>query len=359
MSEYESIIDEVAEAFRFAHEVHGGNPGAVLHAKVAAGNAMATLLADHMKRETTFRMVIRPDVDDATIAAIARDTDLWEHKVRDVLGAVLLAQVRGGAEQRAKVTEARAALTAWAEGPHDPTAAADQLDAERDLQGCPFCDIARGRAPAQMVHEWPDAIAFVPLNPVTPGHLLVVPRTHTFEFTHEPDVTAAVARRAAELAVILDPVAEYNLITSAGEHATQSIDHLHLHLIPRREGDGLALPWTPAPVEVTATKCAACGMRLGHVSYQGRVLGWGCADGEAGDDRDQLAPQLGRALLDLVERCIADDEDAPLYALLTAITEDARVRSDAGPVLVSIAESLMPVAPKLLRRYNQEGTTSP
>lgn len=96
MSEYESVIDEVAEAFRVAHEVHGGDAGAVLHAKVVAGGAMAALLADKMAHETSVRMVVTPDIDDDTIAAIARDTDLWEHKVRDVLGAVLLAQVRGG-----------------------------------------------------------------------------------------------------------------------------------------------------------------------------------------------------------------------------------------------------------------------
>lgn len=223
----------------------------------------------------------------------------------------------------------------------------DALD--RDLEGCPFCDIVRGRGRAKIVHEWPDAIAFVPLNPVTPGHVLVVPRTHVMEFTQEPWVSAMVMRRAAELAVTLDPIAEYNLITSAGEAATQTVDHLHLHLVPRREGDGLALPWAPAPVEVTATKCVACGSRLGYVNYRGHVLGWGCANAE-GDDRADIAPQLGRALLDLVDRCIAADDDAPLYALLEAVAADPRVVDDTGPALVSIAESLLPMAPKMLRR---------
>jgi histidine triad (HIT) family protein len=361
VSEYESVIDEVAEAFRVAHEVHGGEAGAVLHAKTVASGAMAALLADHMAHETSVRMVVTPDVDDDTIAAIARDTELWEHKVRDVLGAVLVAQIRKGAEQQVRAEDA-AAL--WGEGPFNPwlqlTPELQQfIDEElhRDVAECPFCDIIRGRGPADIVHQWHDAIAFVPLEPVTPGHVLVVPRHHTDEFTEDPESSAVAMRRAAELAVILDPDGEYNVITSAGPHATQTIDHLHLHLVPRRARDGLGLPWRPAPVEVTATKCLGCGMRLGHVNYQGHVLGWGCADAED-DDREYLAPQLGRALVDLIDRCVADEQDEPLYALLEAMATDHRVRPDAGPALVSIAESLAPLAPKMLRRTT-EGTTSP
>lgn len=352
---YESVIDEVADAFRAAYQDHGGDPGAVLHAKTVAGSAMATLLADHMQHETTVRMVITPDVDDDTIAAIAQEHELWPHKVRDVLVAAIAAQVRSAAEQQVRPDRAG---PAWADGPYNPELQ-QFIDAElhRDIEACPFCSIARGRAPGVIVHEWPDAIAFVPLNPVTPGHVLVVPRTHVAEFTEDPEVSAAAMRRAAELAVILDPIAEYNVITSAGPHATQTIDHLHLHLVPRRDRDGLGLPWRPAPVEVTATKCVGCGMRVGYVNSRGMVLGWGCADAED-DDRDYLAPQLGRALLDLVDRCVADDEDAPLYALLESIATDARVRPDAGPALASIAESLAPLAPKMLRRTS-EGTTSP
>jgi histidine triad (HIT) family protein len=47
---------------------------------------------------------------------------------------------------------------------------------------------------------------------------------------------------AAELAAAIMPDA-FNIITSAGRDATQTVDHLHLHLVPRRPGDGLALPW--------------------------------------------------------------------------------------------------------------------
>jgi len=109
-------------------------------------------------------------------------------------------------------------------------------------QPCPFCEINLGRAPAEFVHEWSDTIAIVPLNPVVDGHTLVIPKTHVTDFAHDPAVTGATARRAAQLCRDLD-LAHANLITSRGVHATQSVFHLHLHLVPRAENDGLALPW--------------------------------------------------------------------------------------------------------------------
>jgi histidine triad (HIT) family protein len=90
------------------------------------------------------------------------------------------------------------------------------------------------------VQEWCDAFAIVPLNPVTDGHTLVIPKTHVDDFTGDPAVSAATMRRAAELAASVGPC---NLITSRGREATQSVFHLHLHIVPRADNDGLALPW--------------------------------------------------------------------------------------------------------------------
>lgn len=107
---------------------------------------------------------------------------------------------------------------------------------------CVFCQIVDGCAPAKIVREWPEAIAIVPLGPVVPGHLLVIPRTHVDDFTADPQVSAATMRRAAELGGELGGA--MNLITSKGWEATQSVFHLHIHLVPRTAGDGLRLPWT-------------------------------------------------------------------------------------------------------------------
>ena len=110
------------------------------------------------------------------------------------------------------------------------------------MSACPFCEIAAGRAPAEMVHEWDHVIAFRPLKPVVEGHVLVVPRVHVEDFSTWPAVSASVMARAAELAAN-DPDRAYNIITSKGREATQSVFHLHLHLVPRAKDDGLALPW--------------------------------------------------------------------------------------------------------------------
>jgi len=109
-------------------------------------------------------------------------------------------------------------------------------------QPCPFCEIVAGRAPAAICRRWADAIAIVPLKPVVQGHMLVIPKAHVTDFVDDPAVSAAAMHRAAEFAGDY-PAGSMNLITSRGTAATQSVFHLHLHLVPRAENDGLALPW--------------------------------------------------------------------------------------------------------------------
>ncbi|MCL6299515.1 HIT family protein [Streptomyces kronopolitis] len=77
---------------------------------------------------------------------------------------------------------------------------------------------------------------------MNPGHVVVLPRVHVEDAGTDPEVTGAVMRRIAEL-MAEHPAA--NLITSKGEAATQSVFHLHVHVVPRQAGDGLPLPWTP------------------------------------------------------------------------------------------------------------------
>jgi histidine triad (HIT) family protein len=106
---------------------------------------------------------------------------------------------------------------------------------------CPFCNIINGHAPATIIEEWDDALAIEPLGPVVPGHVLVIPKQHVRDYLEDPDVTAATMRRAAGLGN-----RPSNIITSAGREATQTVLHLHLHIVPRAAGDGLALPWDDA-----------------------------------------------------------------------------------------------------------------
>jgi histidine triad (HIT) family protein len=107
---------------------------------------------------------------------------------------------------------------------------------------CVFCAIAAGEAPATFVRRWPDVIAIRPRGGVTPGHALVIPRVHVADASVNPSVSARTMECAAEL------MAEHpnaNIITSKGAEATQTVYHLHIHVVPRSAGDGLPLPWTP------------------------------------------------------------------------------------------------------------------
>jgi histidine triad (HIT) family protein len=105
---------------------------------------------------------------------------------------------------------------------------------------CVFCDrIAKG----EYDHDDAYNVAFEPLSPVTPGHLLVVPRGHVPSALANPVAAGHAMRFAGFLANRLG-IGAANFITSAGADATQTVFHLHVHIVPRVPGDGLTLPWT-------------------------------------------------------------------------------------------------------------------
>lgn len=104
--------------------------------------------------------------------------------------------------------------------------------------GCPFCEYA---GPSRILGDYGDTIVIEPLAPVTDGHLLVIPKEHVEDFTEQPLVSA---RAMAVAALAVGRGGEWNVITSKGAAATQTVRHLHLHLVPRHEGDGLRLPWS-------------------------------------------------------------------------------------------------------------------
>ncbi|MFI9005512.1 HIT family protein [Streptomyces sp. NPDC053541] len=144
----------------------------------------------------------------------------------EVLGRLAEAGVEGAAEG---VTEAEAEL------------AEELRKAAKD--GCAFCAIAAGTAPATVVRDWGDVLAIRPRRGgVAEEHLLVIPRVHVEDAGTDPKASGRVMECAAEL-MAEHPAA--NIITSKGAAATQSVSHLHLHVVPRTAGDGLPLPWTP------------------------------------------------------------------------------------------------------------------
>lgn len=105
--------------------------------------------------------------------------------------------------------------------------------------GCPFCGrIQRGEFEETTSRH---VVRFSPLNPVTPGHMLFVPRGHIRDVAALDQAIGHVFAAAAAYGTVWG---SFNLILSRGEPATQTVEHAHVHFVPRRPGDGLTLPWT-------------------------------------------------------------------------------------------------------------------
>jgi histidine triad (HIT) family protein len=122
-------------------------------------------------------------------------------------------------------------------------------------EGCVFCAIVAGEAPAQFVHQDEATVAFMDINPATDGHLLVVPRRHAEDIWDlAEDDGIAVWRTVQWMARgIRDSLRPdgLNLIQANGPVAFQSVFHFHVHVVPRYTGDAIRLPWIPRPGDRT------------------------------------------------------------------------------------------------------------
>ena len=136
---------------------------------------------------------------------------------------------------------------------------------------CAFCQILRGDSPATFTYEDDSVVAFMDIQPITHGHMLVVPRAHAVLMS---DVEDSVAMRAFRVARKLAAAARAslgatgaNLFVADGEVAFQDVPHFHVHVIPRYPNDGFGLTFPPAydrppgraELETIATAIRAAG----------------------------------------------------------------------------------------------------
>ena len=133
---------------------------------------------------------------------------------------------------------------------------------------CLFCKIVRGQIPSAKVLETDQAVAFLDIHPVNPGHVLLVPKAHHATLAELAEPLAAHAAsllprlcRAIQAATGAEGL---NVIVNVGRVAGQTVDHAHWHIIPRSAGDAVHWPWP-------------------HVAY-------------AGDDLDRLRSRIASHL---------------------------------------------------------------
>ena len=110
---------------------------------------------------------------------------------------------------------------------------------------CVFCAVVAGDAPAVRVYEDDEYLAFLDIRPFTRGHTLVVPKQHFVDLTDTPPATLAgmlkVGQRIGQAARASGLHADgNNLAINDGRAAFQSVFHIHLHVVPRRNGDRLS-----------------------------------------------------------------------------------------------------------------------
>jgi histidine triad (HIT) family protein len=109
------------------------------------------------------------------------------------------------------------------------------------LADCVFCAIATGGVPAAVVLDEPDAVAFLDQRPVFKGHLLVAPKAHIVTLLDLPAELVPVVFGAVQrvVAAIPEALGSEGTWVSVNNVVSQSVPHLHVHVVPRTKGDGL------------------------------------------------------------------------------------------------------------------------
>ncbi len=107
--------------------------------------------------------------------------------------------------------------------------------------GCVFCEVVAGDTPAHVVLEEPSAIAFLDHRPLFAGHCLLVPREHHQTLADLPaELVGPLFEAAQRLArAVESAMAAEGTFVAVNNRVSQSVPHLHVHVVPRRRKDGL------------------------------------------------------------------------------------------------------------------------
>lgn len=115
------------------------------------------------------------------------------------------------------------------------------------MADCIFCQIVAGKLPAAKVYEDEECLAFLDIRPISPGHTLLVPKTHYETLLDMPE--ARLSRLVGALPKVAEGVVRgvaadgFNIFQANNPAAGQVIPHVHFHIIPRNSGDEVGLQW--------------------------------------------------------------------------------------------------------------------
>jgi len=112
-----------------------------------------------------------------------------------------------------------------------------------------FTRIVHGEIPAHRVYEDEHVLAFLDIGPLSPGHVLLIPKEAVVTLDEAPaDVAAALGAalpRLVRAVRVATGAAGVNVLQNNGRAAGQEVPHVHFHIIPRNAGDGLGYRWNP------------------------------------------------------------------------------------------------------------------
>ncbi len=127
-----------------------------------------------------------------------------------------------------------------------------------------FCAIVLGQAPAHIVFEDEDTTAFLDARPLFPGHVLIVPRAHRASLAEVPAHELArllpLAQRVS--AAFEQALGASGTFVAINDRVSQSVPHVHLHVVPRRKGDGLRGFFWPRHKYADEKEAAAVAARI-------------------------------------------------------------------------------------------------
>jgi histidine triad (HIT) family protein len=108
-------------------------------------------------------------------------------------------------------------------------------------KACAFCQIVAGEAPAHVVLDDDVALGFLDIRPLFPGHVLLVPRPHVVTLPELPaELVGPLFERAQRIAAaVVDVLGAQGSFVAMNNVVSQSVPHLHVHVVPRTKGDGL------------------------------------------------------------------------------------------------------------------------